>query len=308
MSTSADHPYALGWAHEIEPEARRQPEFTALLHTGVMFADDNRPLPEGFSLSRFRKWPFDQGQVGSCFANSATQCMQIHTAADNAAGACWEEVPLSRRFIWHEGRKLDGSLGYRGDGGSIGNSMRAQAQSGNPREATWSYKPEHSWLEQNPPQTVYTEAAQNKLTSVAAVQLGDAAKRCILNGHPCDIGIWWPYGWDSEIDSSGRTTGIGSGIFGHALAIIGWLDNWDGHTWWQIENSHGPIYRPIPEDVRSRVPGYAPAFADKTHDFWARDDMLKTVIGYGNAEVIAAAGMNGFKGRPQLLSWSQAFG
>jgi hypothetical protein len=269
--------------------------------------EDDRPLPPGFSLSRFRLWAFDQGPVGSCFANATTQAFQIHTAADVSAGARWDLVELSRRLVWYQGRKLDGSLGGGGDGGSVTNAMAAMGQSphgiGVCHEEKWPYKPEHRWLEEKPPEAVFNDANLNRLTEIADLSVGDPWKRAIFNGHPIAIGIWWPYGWDSHVGPDGRAGGIGRGTYGHALAVIGWIDDWDGHPWWQIENSHGPIYHPVPSEIAAQITGYMPADPEKTFDFWVRDEWLLEVLGYGHSESLAAAGLTGFQKR--TLDWEE---
>ena len=283
----------------------------AFLSRGQQFVtahfDDDRPLPSAFSLARFRLWPFDQGPVGSCFANGTAQAFQIHTAADVADGARWELVPLSRRLVWYQGRKLDGSLGGRGDGGSVTNAMAAMGEPPNGvgvcHEDMWPYKPEHRWLEQKPTPDVFADANLNRISQIAEVAFGEPWKRAIFNGHPVAIGIWWPYGWDSSVGADGRATGIGRGTYGHALAVIGWIDDWEGHRHWQIENSHGPIYHPVPSAIASQITGYQPAQPDKTFDFWVRDEWLQEVLGYGQSESLAAAGLTGFKKR--ILDWEE---
>src|SRR6476646_9901964 len=116
-------PFVPGWDPATAVRARAGFHARGQSFVSAIFADDDRPLPQAFSLARFRLWPFDQGPVGSCFANAAAQAFQIHTAADATDGARWELVPLSRRLVWFQGRKLDGSLGSSGDGGSVTNAM-----------------------------------------------------------------------------------------------------------------------------------------------------------------------------------------
>lgn len=296
-----------GWDPATAVRARAAFQTRGQVFVTAAFADDDRPLPASFSLARFRLWPFDQGAVGSCFANATAQAFQIHTAADTAAGARWGLVPLSRRLVWYQGRKLDGTLGSGSDGGSVTNAMAGMGDaphgSGVCHEEKWPYQASHRWLEQAPPEDVVADANLNRIHQIAEVKVGDAWKRAIFNGHPIAIGIWWPYGWDSSVDHTGRATGIGRGTYGHALAVIGWVDDWDGHLWWQIENSHGPIYAPVPPDVASGITGYSPAHPDKTYDFWVRDEWLREVLGYGQSESLAAAGMTGFKKR--MLDWEE---
>ena len=88
--------------------------FTAsgrVLWTGPLFADDVRTLPDAFSLSSLVKWPYNQGNVGSCFANAASMLHQIIQQSTIATGYSGTPFNPSRRLIWYQGRKLDGALG-----------------------------------------------------------------------------------------------------------------------------------------------------------------------------------------------------
>jgi len=293
-----------GWHPDYADEAREKIESQGGYVT-LEYGDDSA-LPEAISLSSFIRWPYDQGPVGSCFANAAAQQVQILTASDNSDGfSSWELYQLSRAFIWHEGRKLDGLLGNRSDGGSVSNAVLSTGNVGVPKEQTWPYKPNHNYLERTPPADVYAEANTNRVTAIAQAPI-DKWKRSLKNLDPISIGIWWPYGWDNDVDSNGRVKRIGSGEYGHALVVIGYIEDWDGHLWWQIENSHGGIYNPVPEKIQKRIPGYrgySPNNPSKVYSFWVRDDMIREVMGYGNSEAVAAAGINGFRKKP--LPWGR---
>lgn len=289
-----------GWHPDLE-KAAQDAAGAAGHFAQVSFADD-RPLPKAWSLSGLIRWPFDQGQVGSCFANATTQCAQIDGTFLNA-GAMTQR---SRWLTWYQGRKLDGSLGGWGDGGSVTNAMLALSDKeggvGSCPETDAPYQASHGYLEKKPPRQAFDDAGNYKCTELATRKLGDETKREIYNARAVGIGIWWPYGWDSAVDSTGRATGIGRGTYGHALAIVGWHNDWQGALWWQIENSHGPIYHPVPQDVASEIEGYKPiAVNGRVYSFWVRDDWLHTVFGYGQSEALSMAGPGGFK--KNEVSW-----
>jgi len=288
-----------GWHPDFAQKARVGLKALGRSYASATFADD-RPLPAALSLARYRRWPFDQGPVGSCFANAAAQVAQI----DMVFGDPDQAFPVSRRLVWQLGRKLDGILGTGGDGGSVTNAVLslsdAEEGAGAAHEDLWPYRPDHNWLERKPPQSVLDDAGKDRFTQFAEVAFGPLWKRQILSGRAITIGIWWPNGWDSDVGPDGRARGIGRGGFGHALAVIGWVDDWDGHLWWQIENSHGPIYHPIPAAIAAQIPGYMPAETDKTFDFWVRDDWLGGVLQKGDSEAVAIAGPEGFVKRDPI--------
>ena len=296
-----DEPTAFvpGWMPELAAAANEQYLASGHRYTALDFADD-RPLPAGFSLSQFRLWPFNQGPVGTCWENCTTQLFQIHTEADGT----YESVPLSRCMVGYQGKKLDGG-GNPADGGSVLNGMLAMSDPpkgvGVCHESLWPYKPDRRYFAAGPPEGAIADANLNRVHNVARVEpMPEAIKRPIFNGHPVAIGISWPGNWDS-CDTAGRVPSPGWPVGGHAITIIGWLDGWDGHNYYQVENSHGAIYHPLPPEIAARVTGYKPAFPDKTHDAWYREDWLMRKL--QDAEVLTAAGLTGFKKR--LLNWTE---
>jgi hypothetical protein len=294
-------PFLPGWSPELA--ARGRARFFAAgrsFSAAPQFVGDDRPLPPGFSLSGWLQWPYDQGQVGSCFANMGAAVLQLMMRGAVANGASGTPFNPSRRLVWYQCRKLDGSLGSGSDGGSIVHTFAALGDApdgvGDCSEALWPYQPSHSWLEQRPPDDVFTAAGQTRVAHIAEAPFDQAAwKRSIFNLAPIGIGIYWPSGWDTACDRYGR---IGGGGFGHALAVIGWVDDWDGHRWWEIQNSHGPIYGIPPADVQGRITGYKPSAGAKSFSFWAREDWFREVLGYRNTETYNAAGVEGFVPRP----------
>lgn len=314
--------YGLGWNPHLEGAARLawanqgQPP----LFRSSVFAADTRPLPPAFSLSNLIITFMDQGPVGTCYTNAGIQTIEITTGAASVAGEGVDQVRLSRAFLAWEACKRDAGGRGRWDvtqGATITNTMRALHEAGACREELFPYKPDPRYLNRQPSAEAYAQAASCKLTGVLDLDLedNDARKRSIFNGHPAEVGIWWPgantrdgRGWDQGyIDSYGRTSGVGGGDFGHALCVVGWVDPgvWDSHLYWQYVNSHGPIY-PIPSpEMRAKVLGYRPARADRCYSFWVRDDHERIVFGKGMTELIAPAGSTGFTVK-RLPAWEQS--
>lgn len=295
-----DYQFVSGWNPDLAERGRAQ--FAAsgrFFSLAPQFADDERPLPPGFSMSGWLKWPYDQGQVGSCFSNMGAVILQLMMSGSIANGSTGTLFNPSRRLIWYQCRKLDGSLGSGSDGGSIVNSFVALGEAphgvGDCSEEEWPYKPSHSWLEQTPPANVFSDAAKTRIDQIAEMPFDSTRwKRSIFNLAPIGIGIYWPSGWDTSCDHFGRITGIGGGGFGHALAVIGWIDDWDGHRWWEIQNSHGPIYGIPPTDVQTKIKGYKPSANNRSFSFWAREDWFREVLGYRHTETYNAATVEGF--------------
>lgn len=304
-----------GWTPEIAEQGRAQ--FLTVrgqsFSTAAQFVGDDRPLPPGFSMSGWLKWPYDQGQVGSCFANMGAVVLQLMVAADIANGSTGTLFNPSRHMVWYQCRKLDGSLGSGSDGGSIVNTFASLGDApggvGDCSEELCPYQPSHRFLEQRPSDEAFTAAGKTRIAQIAEAHFDATAwKRSIFNLCPIGIGIYWPSGWDSACDKYGRITGIGGGGFGHALAVIGWIDDWEGYPYWEIQNSHGPIYGIPPTVIQAKIKGYKPSAGEKSFSFWAREDWFKEVLGYRNTEVYNAAGVEGFVPRPiNVASFVDAF-
>jgi hypothetical protein len=115
------------------------------------------------------------------------------------------------------------------------------------------------------------------------------------------IGIPWPNLWDSIGTGIYTRTGYYSPFGGHAVVAIGWAE-FEGKRYWQIENSHGPIYPPLPAEKAAEVMGYNPlavsgfGFAG-TFDFWVLEEALLEVLATKNATSTIASGLSGFKVR-----------
>ena len=296
-----------GWDPRVALRAEADFLASGARFASASFADD-RPRPRAFSLLCMVGWAYDQGPVGSCFANMMAAILQALTGAENQQHNRWEPVNPSRRVIWRRCRELDGSIGG-GEGGSIVNSFAAVGPGpkgwGACRESAWPYKPDYRWLEAKPTQEVMSDC-QIRIKGIAQLARADFEEMDRLNfsGYPVGLGIWWPFGWDSgKIDGLGRTNGIGSGTYGHAIARIGWFKDWDGHNYSQILNSHGAIYPALPAELAKQVNGYRPTAGSKTHDFWARDDLLADVIGRGYSEQYTGSLSSGFKARVIDTGW-----
>lgn len=292
---------ALGWLHEKEAEAKANwtgcpPRFGADALADVDTSDAS------FSLADQVKWWYNQGPVGSCFANAVCSSIEISISAAVTAGATFDEIQLSRAAVWYFGRLLDGSNGSRQDGGSISNAMRAIHDYGIPHESDWPYKPSNAWLNRKPTDAVMRSAKEITIKGTLAIDPSDSngIKKAIKSGLPPVIGIWWRYGWDTNFSKDGIVTNGGQGQYGHALVMIGWA-TWNGKLYWNIQNSHGGIYPPM----SVAVPGYAAAPSGKSYSFWVSDTDFRTNVSYGNAELVAPITVIA-PGNQAALSWLSA--
>lgn len=289
-----NHPYSLGWSPDLFARHRGRIGYSAT----PIFGDD-RPIPPALSLSAYRLRHLEQGGAGTCWVHCAVQAFEILT------GACGEYVqsPLSRMLVAYQGTVImAGDRGVRGnpaDGGFVSAAFEAMGERpkglGVCHDAIWPYSDRRSDLAKTPPIEAIRDADPNRVHQVSSIpSWGEPIQRAILNGHPVGIGIWWPYGWDTE----GQTVfdSIGIGVYGHAITIIGWRIL-SGQLQWQLDNWHGLLYSPLPMNERNSIPGYKPIREDRTSDFWVTDAALRRVLGKGNTELVTVAGASGFQRR-----------
>lgn len=297
MVTSS-HPYALGWDLARATSARQK-----LLQTGRLATVlPGIPAPSAWSLAKYRLAHYEQGQCGSCWLHAAKQCVEVSA---NALG--YTAFPVCRHLIGYLGKSFEGG-GSPCNGGSVADALSAclaDHQGGLAHEDLDPYHPDGS-LAQRPPKAVWDDATKSHLVAHVDVKSDDEARTLISSGRPCANGIWWPYGWDN-----GRTfmDSIGPGTYGHALLEIGYVQAgvFDDHAWFQLDNWHGLLYPPLPEDKAAKVPGYVPIQPDKTSDFWVRADVYEAVRNKGFAERLSATDFTGLGNIVTIPSFLDAF-
>ncbi len=309
--------HATGYSPAKAAIAQELASSLGLLRARAEFLDDVRPLPESFSLSHLRLGVLMQYGWGCCWMHAPKRIKEL---MDAAGGFVAEQV--SRMMIGYQGERLmsgGGRVGNPDDGGSVMQAFLAMADTdeggiGTCHESKWPYCPEslcersqyagwdgdqaraegRRYLAQGPPAGALADGNTSRVHHVANLEIaGDGSNwmRAIFNGHPVGIGIWWTSYWDTQ----GATffTRIGSGEYGHALAVIGWVV-YDGKLYWQIDNWHDELYKPLPAELAKSVPGYKPTSTDKTTDFWVEDSVLRRVLGFGQSEQVVAASSTGF--------------
>lgn len=250
--------------------------------------------------------------VHNCWANSPTQTFQIMTAAEGE----YEPEQLSRMMTCYGGSRLSNWRNPT-DGNSVLNGLLAMGDEpdgvGVCHESLWPYHEDwdkyqlRTYLATKPPPNAVTDAKANRVHQIAPTKNDDERRRLIMNGIPIALGISWGGAWDSPrsmIDFSG------SGWGGHAVAMIGYAlpGVLTGADWYEIVNSHGPIYPVLPAEHAAKVPGYKPTRGDRTHTTWIRGDYMRAAIDRGGqAEQYAAASLTGFKKKKLNLDYSDAF-
>ena len=299
--------YALGWLPGLEAAAKaawanKPPIVQSDIFRDVDISDN------GFTLANQIRFWTNQGPVGSCFANCITNSIEGSISAAIGDGADFDDVQLSRAWVWYYGRLLDGYLGSRNDGGSITNAMRTVHEYGIPPESVWPYQAEHYALERKPSAAAVAVAKKISIQSMVSLKFDDrdGIKRTIKSKLiPC-IGIAWPRSWDYRFDKNAIVQDL-SDYHGdaHGLAIIGWK-KWKNTLLWHILNSHGPIYPGATSEFREDLTGYADCpTPNKTYAFWCPDSYLQRVLTMTSGELVAPVTVIAPSNR-ERFSWLQA--
>lgn len=223
-----------GWHRSPLPNLMLRPQF---------LGDDNLLLDLGPKFIDSDKQPdvLDQGQEGSCTANSASGASQ-HLM--RIQGAFVDFTP-SRQLLYYLERKDQGSAPTEDSGSSIAESVTALESYGIAPETEWPYDQAHFSLP--PTDAVMADAARHKVTSAQQVaQTLSAFKTTIAQHRSVMIGFTVYQSFESaQFAKDGlmpMPKFFEQVLGGHAVRIIGWDDTVQGHGWtgaFRVRNSWG---------------------------------------------------------------------
>lgn len=176
---------------------------------------------------------YDQGQLGSCTANSiggAFQFEQIKQGIPNF-------VP-SRLFIYYNERVMENTVNSD-SGAQIRDGMKVVAKLGAPPETDWPYDIEKFTVK--PPAIAYTHAAKNQVLSYQRVNRSLAQmKGCLAAGFPFVFGFTVYDSFESAtVAHTGHANMPQPGeavVGGHAVLAVGYDDK---HQRFIVRNSWG---------------------------------------------------------------------
>lgn len=175
-------------------------------------------LPESADLRSGMPPVFDQGDLGSCTANST-------------AGQVWymdktKPFEPSRLFIYFNTRALEGTQ-HEDSGASIRDSIKSVVKWGFPPEADWPY--DISKFAKAPPSKVYGLATKERVKTYERVNQDlITIKTALVVGFPVNFGFTVYESFESEIVARTgmvpmpkKTEAV---LGGHAVLIVGYLN------------------------------------------------------------------------------------
>ena len=186
---------------------------------GAVHAPVSITLPQKVSLRGAIPHVFDQGDEGSCTANSlGSAFMFLHPTL----------VP-SRQFVYYEERKIEGTVS-QDSGAEIRDGVKVLNKLGAPAEADWPYDKAH--FKKAPTQAVLTEATKHKISSYSRLTTGDNFRTCLASGFPFVIGFTVYESFESDqVAKTGIVPMPSKGeqvLGGHAVCVIGYDRNHPG--------------------------------------------------------------------------------
>jgi C1A family cysteine protease len=180
---------------------------------------------------------YDQGQLGSCTANSIGGAHEFEQMKQNKPNVF---MP-SRLFIYYNERVIEGSV--KSDaGGQIRDGIKSIASQGVCPETEWPYV--IAKFATKPPAAAYKDALKNEAVSYQRlVQSLNQFKGCLASGYPFVFGFTVYESFESPaVAKTGNAPLPASGeksLGGHAVMAVGYNDKAQQFI---VRNSWGPVW------------------------------------------------------------------
>lgn len=180
------------------------------------------PLPASFDLRAQCPAIYDQGQLGSCTANSIAAAIEFDQMKEQLP----KEFVPSRLFIYYNERVIEGTTGSD-SGAQIRDGIKSVAKQGACPETEWPY--DITKFSDQPTPQCYQDALLDRAVSYQRVACDlTQMKGCLASGYPFVFGFTV---YDSfmtpEVAASGQAPMPGSSeqvVGGHAVMAVGYDD------------------------------------------------------------------------------------
>lgn len=215
--------YRLGGWVPSDPNAP-QPALKATSHPD---------LPPAVDLSPMCSPVENQGQIGSCTANSVAGAMEYHQILHRQP-----LTDLSRLYIYYNARRIRGRTD-QDTGCSMAEAVASYLAFGACPEAVWPYR-HHLW-DQEPSPEAYASAGFFPDLQYAALDYGLDLKIALYSGLPVIFGMGVPDSFQTVGGKYGHVKPLPEGGWeppagGHAMLIVGYNDQ---KRAWLVRNSWG---------------------------------------------------------------------
>jgi C1A family cysteine protease len=202
----------------------------------LLAVEPAKALPPSVSLRKKMPAVYDQGQLGSCTANSIGAILEFNALKQKETDA---STP-SRLFIYYNERVMEGTVS-QDSGAEIRDGIKSVAQLGAPPEKLWPYTIDK--FARKPPAAAYRAALKHQAIRYARVQQAEIALQNVLaSGFPVSFGFTVYESFETKVGANGivpmprpseRTLG------GHAVVAVGYKAI-RGQLYFECRNSWGP--------------------------------------------------------------------
>jgi C1A family cysteine protease len=202
----------------------------------LLAVEPMKAMPPAMSLRKQMPPVYDQGQLGSCTANSVGAILEFNELKQKETDA----ATPSRLFIYYNERAMEGTIS-QDSGAEIRDGIKSVAQLGAPPETMWPY--DISKFARKPPAAAYKAAVKHQAIRYARVaQTAVAIQSVLAVGFPISYGFTVYESFESDVSANGivpmpqpdeKTLG------GHAVVAVGYKTI-RGQLYFECRNSWGP--------------------------------------------------------------------
>ncbi|MGA2029321.1 MAG: C1 family peptidase [Verrucomicrobiota bacterium] len=215
-----------GWIHDL-PDHRDQ------LYSAPVTA--LQALPPKVDLTPQCPPVYDQGQLGSCTANSIGAAVEFEQMKQKLADIF---VP-ARLFIYYNERVMEGTVDSDG-GAQIRDGIKSVANQGVCPETEWPYN--IAKFKTKPPKKCYVDALKHRVVLYQrATQTLNQLRGCLASGYPFVFGFTVYESFESPVVAKTGHAPMPKpneqSVGGHAVMAAGYDDS---KQWFIIRNSWGP--------------------------------------------------------------------
>lgn len=195
-----------------------------------------KTLPSQASLRAQMPPVYDQGQLGSCTANSVGAILEFNELKQREKDA----ATPSRLFIYYNERVIEGTVA-EDSGAEIRDGIKSVAQVGAPPETLWPY--DIAKFAKKPPAKAYTAARKHEAVRYARVAQDTVAiQNVLVSGYPISFGFTVYSSFETQVGKDGLVPMPRSSeriLGGHAVVAVGYKPI-KGQLYFECRNSWGP--------------------------------------------------------------------
>jgi C1A family cysteine protease len=194
-----------------------------------------KKLPATTSLRSAMPPVYDQGELGSCTANSIGAILELNQRKQNEPNA----ATPSRLFIYYNERVMEGTVS-EDSGAEIRDGIKSVAQIGAPPETSWPY--DVTKFATKPPAKVYTEAKKHQALRYSRVVQDTVPIQTVLaGGEAISFGFTVYTSFENNIGPDGIVPMPQTDekvLGGHAVVAVGYKPI-KGQLYFECRNSWG---------------------------------------------------------------------